>query len=209
MCGIAGIVSFDPRDRVDAVRLTLMRDVMRHRGPDGEGLFFDGPVGLAHRRLSIVDVAGGHQPMSNEDGSVWVSFNGEIYNHADLRPGLERKGHQFRTHCDTEAIVHLYEEEDESAFARMIGMFAIAIYDRRRDRTVLARDRLGIKPLYYTRTSSALLFASEIKALLAHPDVVAEVNWSRLSDFFVYGGVYGPETLFKNVFELPPGHVLI
>src|SRR5215475_9485155 len=114
MCGIAGIVSFDPRDHVDAVRLTAMRDVMKHRGPDGEGLFFDGPVGLAHRRLSIVDVSAGHQPMSNEDGSVWVVFNGEIYNHADLRPGLEQRGHRYHTRSDTETILHLYEEKGDA-----------------------------------------------------------------------------------------------
>src|SRR5262249_49754672 len=159
MCGIAGIVSFDPRDRVDVHRLTTMRDVMRHRGPDGEGLFLDGAVGLAHRRLSIVDVSAGHQPMSNEDGSVWVVFNGEIYNHAELRQELELRGHRYATRSDTETILHLYEEKGDTLVDDLHGMFAFAIWDLKRRRLLLARDRLGIKPLYYELGNTELLFA--------------------------------------------------
>jgi asparagine synthase (glutamine-hydrolysing) len=167
MCGIAGILRTDGREVVDAGRLERMRDVLRHRGPDGQGLFVDGPVGLVHRRLAIVDVAGGHQPMANEDGSVWITFNGEIYNHAALRPGLEEHGHVYRSRCDTETILHLYEEEGERCVERLQGMFAFAVWDRSRATLLLARDRLGIKPLYYAVSPHELVFASEIKALLA------------------------------------------
>src|SRR5262245_6650325 len=160
MCGIAGILAFDPRDRVDEHRLMRMRDEMRHRGPDGAGVFLDGPVGLAHRRLSIVDVDAGHQPMSNEDGSVWVVFNGEIYNHADLRPGLEQRGHRYRTRSDTETILHLYEEKGDALVDDLHGMFAFAIWDLKHQRLLLARDRLGIKPLYFALNDTELLFAS-------------------------------------------------
>src|SRR2546422_10039109 len=167
MCGIAGIVKREPCEPVEEARLKRMGDVLRHRGPDGEGLFLDGPVGLAHRRLAIVDVAGGHQPMANEDGSIWIVFNGEIYNHAALRPGLETRGHSYRSRSDTETILHLYEEEGERCVERLQGMFAFALWDRTRRRLLLARDRLGIKPLYYAWTDDELLFASEIKAILA------------------------------------------
>src|SRR5213593_3995447 len=161
MCGIVGIVNLDPRETVDEALLKRMRDVLRHRGPDGEGLLLDGPVGLGHRRLAIVDVAGGQQPMANEDESIWITFNGEIYNHAALRPGLEARGHRYRTRSDTETILHLYEEEGERCVERLQGMFAFAIWDRSRQRLFLARDRLGIKPLYYACTDKELLFASE------------------------------------------------
>src|SRR6185503_16280340 len=144
-----------------------MRDVLRHRGPDGAGLYVSDGVGLAHRRLSIVDVAGGHQPMANEDQSVWISFNGEIYNHAELRPGLEARGHRYKTRSDTETILHLYEELGERCVERLSGMFAFAIWDENRRLLLLARDRLGIKPLYYAVVGDELLFASEIKAILA------------------------------------------
>src|SRR5215468_2499755 len=167
MCGIAGIVKFDPRDRPEEHRLVRMRDAIRHRGPDGEGMVVHGQAGLAHRRLAIVDVSGGHQPMCNEDGTVWITFNGEIYNHAQLRSALEARGHRYRTRCDTESILHLYEEEGEGVVDALHGMFAFAIWDRVRQRLLLARDRLGIKPLYYTRTGDELLFGSEIKAILA------------------------------------------
>ena len=167
MCGIVGIVSLDPRTEVDPARVAAMRDVLHHRGPDGAGLFVDGPVGLGHRRLSIVDVAGGHQPMSNEDGRAWIVFNGEIYNHAALRPALEAKGHLYRSRSDTETILHLYEEEGPRCVERLQGMFAFALWDRARGRLLLARDRLGIKPLYYALREDELVFASEIKAILA------------------------------------------
>src|SRR5207244_2790290 len=164
-------------------RLKRMRDVLRHRGPDGEGLLLDGPVGLGHRRLAIIDVAGGHQPMANEDETIWIVFNGEIYNHAALRPGLEARGHRYRTRSDTETILHLYEEEGEGCVDRLQGMFAFAVWDRPRRRLLLARDRLGIKPLYYSLSGQELLFASEIKALLAAGSSRPQLNAAALPDF--------------------------
>src|SRR2546428_13934628 len=148
MCGIAGAVHLHgPTPTQDLLR--RMTATLRHRGPDGEGLWIDGPVGLGMRRLAIVDVAGGHQPMANEDETVWIVYNGEVYNHADLRPGLERRGHSYRTRSDTETILHLYEEEGERCVERLQGMFAFALWDRPRGRLLLARDRLGVKPLYF------------------------------------------------------------
>ena len=207
MCGIAGIAGVDARRGIDAPRLNRMRDVLRHRGPDGEGTFLDGSVGLAHRRLAIVDVAGGHQPMANEDGSVWIVFNGEIYNHAALRPGLEARGHVYRTRSDTETILHLYEEDGERCVEKLQGMFAFALWDRPRRRLLLARDRLGIKPLYYAVTRDELLFASEIKALLA-AGVPAELERSLLPEYLASGFVAGEETLFRGVRRLLPASTL-
>src|SRR5436309_10054426 len=161
MCGIAGIVKLNPQETVEEWRVKRMRDVLRHRGPDAEGLWVEGPVGLGHRRLSIVDVAGGHQPMANEDRSVWIVYNGEIYNHAALRPDLEARGHRYETRSDTETIVHLYEEEGERCVERLQGMVAFGLWHRAHGRLLLARGRLGIKPLYYACTDDALLLASE------------------------------------------------
>ncbi|HZI79403.1 MAG TPA: asparagine synthase (glutamine-hydrolyzing) [Vicinamibacterales bacterium] len=208
MCGIAGIVAREPGARVDERRLARMRDALRHRGPDGSGLLVDGPVGLVHTRLAIVDVARGEQPMSNESGDVWVVFNGEIYNHADLRPGLEAAGHRYRTRCDTETIVHLYEEQGEDVVDALRGMFAFAIWDRPRQRLLLARDRLGIKPLYYRVADGELLFASEIKALLAASAERVEFNDAVLPEFLSTRFVSGEETFFRGVRKLLPGHVL-
>ncbi|MBI4516773.1 MAG: asparagine synthase (glutamine-hydrolyzing) [Deltaproteobacteria bacterium] len=209
MCGICGIYYFDRSRPVIERDLTAMRDTMIHRGPDGAGNVVRGHVGLGHRRLSIVDLAGGHQPMANEDESIWITFNGEIYNHRELRPRLVAAGHTFRTRCDTEAIIHSYEQDGWHSVSSLLGMFAFAIYDQRANRLVLARDRIGIKPLYYRVTTEALIFASEIKAIIAHPSVTAEVNWPRVPDFLRYGTVYGEETLFADIRELPPGHVLV
>src|SRR5919202_3016701 len=169
MCGINGIaLSGRARRDVSPDVLAGMRDVLWHRGPDDGGLFVEGPVGLGHRRLSIVDVAAGHQPMTNEDGSLQIIYNGEIYNHAEFRPRLEARGHRYRTHCDTETILHLYEEEGARAVERLRGMFAFAIWDERKQELFLARDRLGVKPLYYVHAADgSLYFASEIKALFA------------------------------------------
>src|SRR2546427_5224259 len=178
MCGIVGIVKVDPRETPEEARLKRMRDMLRHRGPDGEGLWIDGPVGFGHRRLSIVDVAGGQQPMSNEDGQVWITYNGEIYNHAALRPGLEARGHRYQTRRGTETILHLYEEEGERCVERLQGMFAFGLWDRTRRRLLLARDRLGIKPLYYAWTDHELLVASVIKAILASGSVRPALNES-------------------------------
>lgn len=209
MCGIAGIVRFDPREAVDEARLKRMRDVIRHRGPDGEGLWLEGSVGLAHRRLSIVDVAGGQQPMANEDDTVWITYNGEIYNHATLRPGLETAGHRYRTRSDTETIVHLYEEEGEHCVQRLRGMFAFALWDRNRERLLLARDRLGIKPLYYAITEHELLFGSEIKAILAASPGKPALNAAAIPEFLATRYLAGDETFFQGIRKLPPGHTLV
>src|SRR5215472_6844690 len=208
MCGIAGIVKLNPDDTVDEVRVKRMRDVLRHRGPDGEGLWLDGPVGLGHRRLSIVDITAGHQPMANEDESVWITYNGEVYNHARLRPELIAKGHRYRTRSDTETIVHLYEEEGDRCVERLSGMFAFAIWDRRRRRLLLARDRLGIKPLYYAVTDDEILFASEIKAILAAGAGRPALNEEILPEFLATGFVSGEETFFDGIRKLLPGRTL-
>jgi asparagine synthase (glutamine-hydrolysing) len=207
MCGIAGIVKLDPRETVEEARLKRMRDVLRHRGPDGEGLWIDGPIGLGHRRLAIVDVAGGQQPMANEDETVWITYNGEIYNHAALRPGLEAKGHRYQTRSDTETILHLYEEEADGCVESLQGMFAFALWDRSRQRLLLARDRLGIKPLYYRVTDRELLFASEIKAILAVTPERPTLNHAALPEFLATRFVAGDETFFRGIRKVPPGHV--
>jgi asparagine synthase (glutamine-hydrolysing) len=208
MCGIAGIVKLDPREPVEEARLKQMRDVLWHRGPDGEGLWIDGPVGLAMRRLAIVDVSGGHQPMANEDGSVWIVYNGEIYNHGLLRPGLEARGHRYRTRSDTETILHLYEEEGERCAERLQGMFAFALWDRTRARLLLARDRLGIKPLYYASTEHELLFASEIKAILAAGPLRPQFNRAILPEFLATRYTAGEETFFRGIRKLLPARTL-
>src|SRR5437899_1044130 len=206
MCGIAGIVKRDPRETVDEARLKRMRDVLRHRGPDGEGLLLDGPVGLGHRRLAIIDVAGGHQPMANEDETIWIVYNGEIYNHAALRPGLEARGHRYRTRSDTETIVHAYEDDGERCVERLDGMFAFALWDRPRGRLLLARDRLGIKPLYYTFTRDELLFASEIKAILAALPSRPALDATVVPEFLATRSVSGAQTFFRHVETLLTWH---
>jgi asparagine synthase (glutamine-hydrolysing) len=208
MCGIAGIAKFDPRESVEEPRLARMRDVIAHRGPDGEGLFVDGAIGLAHRRLAIIDPAAGLQPMSNEEGTVWIAYNGEIYNHRLLRPWLAARGHHFRTRCDTETILQLYEEAGDQLVDHLHGMFAFAIWDRRRRRLLLARDRLGIKPLYFACTSTEMLFGSEIKAILAAGTLHAALNDEVLPSLLSSGYLSGEETLFRGVRRLMPGHVL-
>ena len=214
MCGINGIAysrrAHDGEGRVEAADIVRMRDVMTHRGPDDSGLFVDGAVGLAHRRLSIVDVSAGHQPMTNEDDTLHIVFNGEIYNHAEHRPGLEARGHRYRTHCDTETILHLYEEHGARVVEHLRGMFAFAIWDERRRELFIARDRLGVKPLYYVhRADGSLFFASEIKALLAARAVSAEINYPALPDYLANHGTSGEETLFAGVKRLLPGHTLL
>jgi asparagine synthase (glutamine-hydrolysing) len=209
MCGIAGIVKFDPREVVETGRLVRMRDVQRHRGPDGEGLYVDGPVGLAHRRLAIVDItSAGQQPMSNEDGTVWITFNGEIYNHAALRSGLEARGHGYRSKTDTETIVHLYEELNEHLVERLRGMFAFAIWDRAKRRLMLARDRVGIKPLYYAVTERELIFASEIKGVFAAGGIRPRYNRDTLPEYLATRFVSGAQTFYRGVYKLKPGHIL-
>jgi asparagine synthase (glutamine-hydrolysing) len=211
MCGINGIALSSRSGRtVDGRVLERMRDVIRHRGPDDEGIFIDGRVGLGHRRLSIVDVASGHQPMTNEDGSLHITYNGEIYNHADFRASLEERGHVYRTHCDTETILHLYEEDGTRSVEHLRGMFAYAIWDSRRSELFIARDRLGVKPLYYVHTDDgSLYFASEIKALLAARALKPAINYRALPDYLANHGTSADETLFAGIKRLLPGHTLL
>src|SRR5246127_5635985 len=183
MCGICGKLVFDPAATVSPALIKSMADTIRHRGPDDDGYFISGPVGLGFRRLSIIDLSGGHQPLSNEDGSIHIVFNGEIYNYQELRQYLLGRGHVFRTQTDTETIVHLYEELGEACVEKLRGMFAFAIWDDRGKSLFLARDRVGIKPLYYSQSNNSVVFASEIKALLADPDLQAEVRPSMIDRF--------------------------
>lgn len=207
MCGIAGVL--DTRGRpADPAVLRRMCDRLSHRGPDAEGFHARGPVGLGHRRLSIIDLAGGAQPLANEDGSVWVTFNGEVYNFGELRGPLEAAGHRFATHSDTEVIVHAYEEYGERCVDHFRGMFAFAVWDARRRRLFLARDRLGKKPLFYTVADGQFVFASELQGLLAHPAVRREVDPTAVDDYLTYGYVPAPKSAFRGVFKLPPAHTL-
>ncbi|HKG15741.1 MAG TPA: asparagine synthase (glutamine-hydrolyzing) [Pyrinomonadaceae bacterium] len=211
MCGINGIaLSSRSRRELDVRVLERMRDVITHRGPDDAGVYVDGRVGLGHRRLSIVDVAAGHQPMPNEDGALQVIYNGEIYNHADYREGLEARGHVYRTHCDTETILHLYEEHGPACVKHFRGMFAFAIWDARGKELFVARDRLGVKPLYYVHADDgSLYFASEIKALLEAGAVRPELNYPALPDYLANHSTSGEETLFRGVRRLMPGHWML
>ena len=209
MCGIAGIVAVDRLDHDAPARALRMRDVITHRGPDEAGLRCDDAAALAHRRLSIVDLSTGQQPLSNEDGTAWITFNGEIYNHADVRAELEAHGHRYRTKSDTETIVHAYEQWGEACVDRFRGMFAFAIWDAPRKRLLLVRDRLGIKPLYWARTGDALLFASEIKAILASDLVQAQPNYAVLPEVLSTRYTSGSDTLFKGINKLLPGHLLV
>ena len=207
MCGIVGIVKLHPEARAEEPRLRRMRDALAHRGPDAAALWTDGPVGLAHRRLSIVDVEGGAQPMSKEAGDAWIVFNGEIYNHPELLPRLQARGHVYRTRSDTETILHLYEERGDACVESLRGMFAFAIWDAREHRLLLARDRLGIKPLYYALRRDELLFASEIKALLA-AGVETDFDPSVLPEYLATRFVSGEGTFFRGIRKLLPGRVL-
>ncbi len=209
MCGIAGIVASDALGADERARLVPMRDVIAHRGPDAAGLYADERAGLVHRRLSIVDLAAGHQPLASEDARTWIVYNGEIYNHADLRPQLEAAGHRYKTRCDTETIVHAYEQWGDACVERFRGMFAFAIWDADRRRLLLARDRLGIKPLYWTLSRGRLLFASEIKAILASGLVAAEPNEDAIPELLGTRSLSGTETLFKGIHRLLPGHLLV
>jgi len=210
MCGINGIAFPSKSTRsIDAEIVARMRDTVKHRGPDDLGVFVDARVGLGHRRLSIVDVAAGHQPMTNEDGTLQITYNGEIYNHSDFRAELENKGHVYRTHCDTETILHLYEEYGERCVEYLRGMFAFAIWDQRRKQLFLARDRLGVKPLYYVLLEDGTLyFGSEIKALFAAGAIKPEINFPALPDFLANRATSGEETLFFGVKRLMPGHTM-
>lgn len=209
MCGIAGKINFDPARPVDARQITVMSDSIRHRGPDDDGVWTSANVGLGHRRLSIIDLsASGRNPMCNEDGTIWIVYNGEVYNFQELRPGLEAKGHTFRSRTDTEVILHLYEEYGTECVQHLRGMFAFGLWDARRQMLMLARDRLGVKPLYYAETSGGLLFGSEIKALLSSGDIDPAPDPVALHQFLVLQCIPSPRTAFANIRKLPPASVL-
>ena len=208
MCGICGIFHSESDQRVDHGLLALMNQQIVHRGPDDDGFFIDKNVGLAMRRLSIIDVQTGHQPICNEDETVWIVFNGEIYNHQDLRNDLQARGHRYRSRSDTETIIHLYEEYGRDCVNHLRGMFAFAIWDRARRCLFIARDRLGIKPLYYLYDGKTFLFGSEIKAILAHPDVKPDFNRSTLAEYLAFGYIAGAESMYAGIQKLLPGHIL-
>jgi len=205
MCGIAGKFNFDGAP-VAPESLRGMIRMLAHRGPDDTGFHAEHGVGLAHARLSIIDLAGGQQPMGNEDSSLWIIFNGEIFNYVELREELLRKGHRFSTRADTEVILHLYEEKGEDCVRYLNGQWAFAIWDDQRRRLFLSRDRLGVRPLFYTQVNKAFIFGSEIKAIFAHPGVTREIDVHGLDEVFTYWCTIPPTTLFRNIHELPPGH---
>ncbi|MEY4640391.1 MAG: hypothetical protein RLZZ227_385, partial [Pseudomonadota bacterium] len=209
MCGIAGILKFDPNEGINEARLLAMRDSLLHRGPDDGGLMHDKRIGLAHRRLSIIDLsAAGHQPMANPQRTVWLSYNGEVYNFRELRTRLQGLGCHFETRSDTEVVLRAYEYYGESCVEHLSGMFAFAIWDAPKQRLFLARDRLGIKPLYYAVTGTQLLFGSEVKAILAEGSLQPEFNRNVLPEFLASRYVSGSDTFFAGVHKLLPGHTL-
>jgi len=207
MCGIVGII--DAHSIPERALIEKMCRTMAHRGPDGEGYYLDGPVALGHRRLSIIDLAGGKQPMSNEDGTAWITFNGEIYNFPELRRELIQKGHRFTTRSDTETIVHAYEEYGTRCVEKFRGMFAFGIWDDRKKMLFLGRDRLGKKPLYYYSDGRKFIFASEIKAIIQDPLVTRRLDITALSDYLTYNYIPFPETIFQGIYKLPPAHTIV
>ena len=209
MCGIAGKVGFARETAVSSALVRRMMDAIRHRGPDDDGIYVEPQAVLGHRRLSIIDLNSGRQPISNEDGTLWIVYNGEIYNFPELRNQLLAKGHLFKTHTDTEVIVHLYEEFGDGCVKHLRGMFAFALWDARKKRLLLARDRVGIKPLYFAETSDSLLFASEIKALLVDSELRREVDPQAIDTFLTFNYVPGGDTLLRGVRKLEPGHYLV
>jgi asparagine synthase (glutamine-hydrolysing) len=209
MCGICGKLEFDSGASVDRALVQTMLESIRHRGPDDEGVYLSEGIGLGHARLSIIDLNSGHQPICNEDSTIWIVFNGEIYNYRELRSFLQSKGHVFSTKTDTEVIVHLYEELGPECLQRLRGMFAFALWDEKAKTLFLARDRVGIKPLYYSLTDKAIVFASEIKAILADPTIDRELAPEVIDRFLTFLYVPGEETLLKGIHKLAPGHCLI
>ena len=208
MCGIAGVVSVTRESEITEALVRRMCDPIVHRGPDDEGIYVHDGAGLGMRRLSIIDLAGGHQPVFNEDRSSWIVFNGEIYNFPELRPELESRGHRFYTRTDTEVIIHLYEEMGSDCVQKLRGMFGLAIYDKQKRKLILARDRFGKKPLHYALRNGKLYFGSEIKSILAVAPELAEVNAQALLQYLYYGYVPDPITAFTGIQKLPPGHLL-
>jgi asparagine synthase (glutamine-hydrolysing) len=205
MCGITGVLNFDGRP-ADPLLLERMIRTLNHRGPDGTGLHTNGPVGLAHARLSIIDIAGGHQPMESDEGSVWITFNGEIFNYVELREELIRKGHKFSTRSDTEVILGLYLEYGPDCVQHMNGQWAFAIWDAKHRKLFLSRDRIGVRPLFYTVAAHSFIFGSELKAVLAHPGVDRKLDVQVLRQVFTFWFPLAPGTPFQNIYELPPGH---
>ncbi|MDA8140684.1 MAG: asparagine synthase (glutamine-hydrolyzing) [Desulfobacteraceae bacterium] len=208
MCGIAGIAHFGHKEPQETILNRMLRAI-NHRGPDATGLYLSDEVGLGHARLSIIDLSGGHQPMHNEDRTVWIIFNGEIFNYPELRKDLIQRGHQFYTQSDTEVIIHLYEEHGPEVFSYLNGQFAIALWDVRKRSLLLGRDRIGIRPLFYHQNSGRLIFASEIKALLTDPRTPRRLNTQTLSDVFTCWTPVDPLTAFEDIHQLPPGHYAI
>jgi asparagine synthase (glutamine-hydrolysing) len=209
MCGICGIYEPQRETAIECAVLKRMADTIEHRGPDDEGFYSAPGIGLAFRRLAIIDVKGGHQPLSNEDGTIWITFNGEIYNFQELNRRYLSSGHTFRTRCDTETIIHLYEELGDAVFAELQGMFGLALWDGRRKRLLLARDRIGKKPLFYSWNGRRLVFGSEIKALLEAGDIPREMDLQAFADYFSFLYVPAPKTIYKSVRKLQAGHYLV
>ena len=209
MCGIHGVLSLNGTRRISDAELRRMGEVARHRGPDDHGDYVDGPLAFGMQRLSIIDVAGGHQPIANEDETVWVVCNGEIYNFRELRSELQARGHRFRTNSDTEVIVHLYEEHGVDAIKRLRGMFGFALWDTRTRKLVIGRDRLGIKPVYYSVADGQLAFASEAKSLLTLPWIEPQLDREALPHYLNLGYVPAPLTLFEGIRKLPPATTLV
>ncbi|HTP36075.1 MAG TPA: XrtA/PEP-CTERM system amidotransferase [Candidatus Acidoferrales bacterium] len=209
MCGICGIFEPGREAAIEQCAVKKMADAIRHRGPDDEGYYCAPGIGLGHRRLSIIDLTGGHQPLSNEDGTIWIAFNGEVYNFEELNRQYLSAGHTFRTRSDTETIVHLYEELGEDCFAELRGMFALALWDSRRKKLLLARDPVGKKPLFYSWNGERLLFGSEIKSLLAIPGIPRDMDLSAVSDYFTFQYVPAPKTIYRDVRKLRPGHYMV
>jgi asparagine synthase (glutamine-hydrolysing) len=209
MCGICGIFEFERREPIPEQLIHKMNQTILHRGPDDEGFYLGAGVAFGFRRLSIIDLSGGHQPLANEDQSLWVMLNGEIYNYPELRKDLESRGHRFSTHSDTETIVHLYEEYGEACFRKLRGMFAIALWDSNNRKLLLARDRVGKKPLYYAADGKRIVFGSELKAILAAGAIPRTLDPEALSDYFSYGYIPAPKTIYRSVRKLLPGHYLV
>ena len=208
MCGIVGILNLQAAEPITYPVMRRMVAQVHHRGPDESGLYVDGRIGLGHARLSIIDLAGGQQPIGNEDGSKWIVYNGEVYNFEALRPQLEANGHQFTTQTDTEVILHLYEDEGPACLDQLNGQFAFAIWDAAAHELFLARDRVGIRPLFYTINQGRFIFASEIKAILAVPGVQAAIDTAVLNQIFTYWSPRAPYTIFQGIYQLPPGHFM-
>ena len=208
LCGICGIFSFDNSIPVEQNTLEKMCRALKHRGPDDQGTLIDGNVGIGNRRLDVIDLKLGHQPMTNEDSTIWIVYNGETYNFMELRESLIQKGHVFSSQSDTEVLIHLYEEKGENFIREINGMFAFAIWDKNKQCLFLARDRSGKKPLYYTFVKGQFVFASEIKGLLQHPEINRTVDRRSLREYLLYGYIPAPNTIFKNIKKLEAAHTL-